>query len=108
MVVCIEPELGFYFRINTKGNHQHSVKLLKKDHPFLKWDSHLECGEPLELDDYCIEEALRLNGGLPIGRASISLIPLILPIVAAAKTISADDKVLIQRTLTKALSNVEK
>jgi hypothetical protein len=109
MVVCIEPDLGLYFRINTEGNWQYPVKMLKSDtdHAFLKWDSHLECGEPLELDDYCIEESLTNNGGKPIGRVSANLIPAILSIVANAKTISADDKDLIRTALLSVLPPVQ-
>lgn len=103
MVVCIEPELGLYFRINTEGKWQTPVKLLKTDNPFLKWDSHLECGEPIELDDYCIQESLRVNNDRPLGRLSAKLIPEIVSIVASARTISQDDKALIYRSLLSIL-----
>ena len=56
MVVCVDATNGYFFRINTKGHWQHSVPLSKKDHgTFLDHDSHLECGDPLELDDYVID-----------------------------------------------------
>jgi hypothetical protein len=65
MVVCVEGELGFFFRINTKAGWQQSVLLKKSpDHPFLDHDSHLECGDPLELDDYVIEQSLNRKGAI--------------------------------------------
>jgi hypothetical protein len=74
MVVCVEAKLGFFFRINTRPNWQQSL-LLKKgtDHPFLDHDSYLECGDPLELDDYVVEQSL--DGKGVIGTVSQALIP---------------------------------
>jgi hypothetical protein len=62
MVVCIEPSLGFFYRINSEGKWQFPVPLRNVDHPFLKHDSFIECGEPFELDDYLIDESVRRNG----------------------------------------------
>lgn len=62
MVVCVEPNLGFYFRINSHDNWQPCVPLIKiPDHEFLKWDSFIEC-TILEIDDYIISQSLKKNG----------------------------------------------
>jgi hypothetical protein len=91
MVVCVEGELGFFFRINTKAGWQQSVPLKKSpDHPFLDHDSHLECGDPLELDDYVIEQSPNRKG--VIGAVSPSLIPDILRAVKAAARMTEKDK----------------
>jgi hypothetical protein len=91
MVVCVEAKLGFFFRINTRPNWQQSL-LLKKgtDHPFLDHDSYLECGDPLELDDYVVEQSL--DGKGVIGTVSQALIPDILKAVRAAARMSEKDK----------------
>jgi hypothetical protein len=72
MVVCVEPYLGFYFRINSHDNWRPCVPIAKEpDHnKFLQWDSFIEC-TILDLDDYVIQQALKKNG--VIGRVSIAL-----------------------------------
>lgn len=50
MVACVEPEKGFFYRINTKP-WRPAVELAKADHRFLDHDSYLECGDPMEIDD---------------------------------------------------------
>src|SRR5215203_1726956 len=65
MVVCISPELGLFFRINTEPNWQTSIKLFRgPNHLFLEHDSHLECGEPLDLDEYVVEESIYRERGI--------------------------------------------
>jgi hypothetical protein len=91
MGVCIEPKLGLFFRINTDPKWQTPVRLIKQPyHPFLNHDSYLECGDPLELDDYVVDECLRRRG--VIGAIHPSLVPDIYAAVQATKTISAADK----------------
>lgn len=97
MVVCIEPRLGLFFRINTEGKWQTPIKLEKAGHPFLTRDSHLECGEPLELDDYIVEQSLRGKG--VIGTIIPQLASRIFQVVDAARTISAADKEIIRKAL---------
>ncbi len=71
MVVCVEPYLGFYFRINTHDNWQPCVFMPREPHhPFLRHDSHIEC-TILDLDDHLIGEAIKRNGIL--GRLHRSL-----------------------------------
>jgi len=97
MVVCIEPTLGLFFRINTDDKWQTPVKLTKADNPFLEHDSFLECGEPLELDEYCVEESIQEKG--IIGRISPTVCPSIMAAVEKAKSIRAADKVAIRKAL---------
>jgi hypothetical protein len=90
MVVCIEPELGVFFRINSRPNWQTPVKLEREpEHKFLQRDNYMECSEPLELDDYIIEQAL--THGV-VGRISRTKAPEICAAVAKAIYISAEDK----------------
>ena len=71
MVVCVEPDLGFYFRFNTHDNWEPSVPIRRlPDHGFLQWDSFIQC-RILDPDDYIIQRALRDRG--VIGRVSPSL-----------------------------------
>ena len=59
MVVCIDVDEGLFFRINSEPKWQKSVAIKLEDHPeFLKWDSVIECGEPLEFDEYTVDEAI--------------------------------------------------
>ena len=91
MVVCVQATLGFFFRINTRPNWQQSLFLKKApDHPFLAHDSYLECGDPLELDDYVVEQSLGDKG--VIGTVSHALIPDILEAVRTATRMSEKDK----------------
>src|SRR5262249_52216889 len=91
MVVCVEATLGFFFRINTRANWQQSLSLEKEpDHPFLDHDSYLECGDPLELDDYVVKQSLDDRG--VIGTVSQALIPDILKAVRTAARMSEKDK----------------
>ncbi|MFM2280140.1 MAG: hypothetical protein RLZZ444_2371 [Pseudomonadota bacterium] len=71
MVICVEPHIGLYFRINSNDNWEPCIPILRiPDHPFLKWDSFIEC-TILEIDDYIINQALRKSG--VIGTISKSL-----------------------------------
>lgn len=98
MVVCVQAELGLFFRINTRAGRQTSLSLRKESgHAFLHHDSYLECGEPLELDAYIVEEALRRRR--IVGSVSRSLIPDILRAVRSARSISEADKQAIARFL---------
>jgi hypothetical protein len=98
MGVCIEPTLGLFLRINTHPRWQTPIKLIKEPHHgFLDHDSYLECGDPLELDDYVVEECLRRRG--VIGTVHPSVVTEIYAAVRAAKTISAADKELIRVSL---------
>jgi hypothetical protein len=66
MQVCVDPANGFFFRINERPKWQIPVQILQADNPFLTKDSYLECGSPLELDDYVIQQSLARTNG-PIG-----------------------------------------
>lgn len=61
MWVCVECDLGIFFRINSKPwGIAYPIKS-GAEHPWLKHDSFIELGHPLELDEYAIEESLRAN-----------------------------------------------
>lgn len=90
MVVCIEPNLGLFFRINTRAHWQQSVLLKRSTNTFLHHDSYLECGEPLELDDFIVQESIAQNG--VVGRVDFTLSHSIYSIVSRAVTISDVDK----------------
>jgi hypothetical protein len=100
MVICVEAELGYFFRINTRGHRPGSIPLKKAGlHEFLDHDSYLECGGPLELDDYVIEESLRESSGV-LGQVSTTLIPQILTAMMANKELSRKDKETIKAFLS--------
>jgi hypothetical protein len=99
MVVCVESALGYFFRINTRGHRPGSVPLKKAGlHEFLDHDSHLECGGPLELDDYVIDDSLSGRG--VIGQVSAALIPEILQAIDGNKELAAKDKATIKAFLS--------
>jgi hypothetical protein len=98
MVVCVEPSLGFFFRINTEPHWQTPVLLERlPHHQFLANDSHLECGDPLELDDYIIEESINFRG--VIGSIHPSLAQQIYAAISAARTVRQSDKELVRIAL---------
>lgn len=97
MVACISPDHGWFYRINTKPWRPAVLLTRSPDHPFLKWDSYLECGDPLELDDYLIEEAIARNG--IIGAVSSTLSDQILAAVEQARYLRDADKAVIRAVL---------
>jgi hypothetical protein len=101
MVVCVNPEAGLFFRINTRGWRSGSVPIAQADHTFLRHDSHIECGAPFELDDYLIDQSLSHGKGV-IGRIKVELVPMLLAEVARARTLSNRDKQAIREGLANA------
>ncbi|WP_188914110.1 hypothetical protein [Salinarimonas ramus] len=98
MVACVEPTLGLFYRINTK-RWPPAVKLVRDPlHPFLDHDSYLECGDPLELDDYIVDASLRRNG--VVGEVHRSLSNEIVGLLALATTLREGDR----RKIIEALS----
>lgn len=91
MVVCVEPTLGCFFRINSNPYHQTSVQILKSENTFLDHDSYLECGTPFDLDDYVVQESLRKTEGI-IGKLGKSVIPQIIAAVQSERLLSPDDR----------------
>jgi hypothetical protein len=101
MVVCVEPERGFFFRINSEGKWQIPVPIARADHPgFLDHDSHIECGDPFELDDYVIEQSLARRG--VIGRIDGKHAAAICAAVDRARHLREGDKLAIRRALGQA------
>jgi hypothetical protein len=99
MVVCVEPELGYFFRINSQPKWNGPVLLRLADHSFLHHDSYLECGGPLDLDEYIVSEALRERG--VIGRVSDTVVPDILATLEKAFTMTPADRDLIYAVLRR-------
>lgn len=88
MVVCVEPFLGFYFRINSQPHWEPCIPIERlPHHEFLKWDSFIEC-RIIDPDDYIISESVR-KGGI-IGRVSPSLCEAMLAALGGAGHSRAD------------------
>jgi len=93
MVVCVEPEAGYFFRINSEPKWREPVFLKQSENTFLQHDSYLECGGPLDLDEYIILEALREKG--VIGRVNDNLVGNILAALEKAYSVSPSDRDMI-------------
>ncbi|RAZ79760.1 hypothetical protein DPM35_00170 [Mesorhizobium atlanticum] len=100
LVVCIHPGEGWYYRINSK-NHWKPAVAISRDphHGFLDHDSFLECGDPLELDDYVVEESIRYKG--IIGHVSPTLCAEIVAALKDARYLKEVDKDAIRAILGK-------
>ena len=99
MVVCVAPEEGYFFRINSEPKWQQPVLLSAKDHPFLKHDSYLECGAPLDLDEYVVQEALRDKGII----GTVVPVEAIIAAVQKAWSVSEEDREVICAALREAI-----
>ncbi len=93
MVVSVAPVQGYFFRINSEPKWQQPVLLLAKDHDFLKRDSYLECGAPLDLDDYVVQQSLRERG--IIGTIAQKAVKDIIAAVEKAWSVSDEDRAII-------------
>lgn len=90
LIVCIHPKNGWFYRINTKP-WRPAVLITKEPHnTFLDHNSYLECGDPLELDDYIIQEAIDRYG--VIGTLHVEVCDGIKKYLAVANTLSKLDK----------------
>lgn len=91
MLACCCAELGLFYAINSRNLLRPFVPLAKSPlHEFLKHDSFLHCGDPLEIDDYIVEQSLDFRG--VIGRLDGSLVPEIKRFLANALYLSVPDK----------------
>lgn len=100
MAVCVAPKFGLFFRINSRDHWEPAVTIRAADHRFLKWDSYIECGNLLVLDESMIEDGLVDDD--PIGSIHVRIVADILAAVAANPLISELDK----RSIRNALANV--
>lgn len=96
-VVCVEASLGLFYRINTK-KWRPVVFLSKMDHPFLDHDSYIESGDPLEIDDYIVNESIRKKG--IIGQISNEVALKIIAHLVFAKSTKDADKLAISIALS--------
>lgn len=100
MVVCVVPEEGIFFRINTEAKWPVSVPIQCTLNPFLSHDSFLECGNPLELDDYVVEQSQeRQSARMDLHRAAL---PMMIDAVTRSHRISDRDRNLILTALRAA------
>lgn len=98
-VVCIEPDRGWFYRINSKGHWRPCVPLIRvPDHMFLDHDSFIECGDPLELDDYIIETTLERRK--ITGTVSRSISAALIQALAQARYLREEDKDAIRTALS--------
>ena len=93
MVACVQPDNGWFYRINSRPFLKPFVPLKKSDHPFLHHDSFLHC-DILFLDDYLVRESLRRHNGIA-GKVVDALKGDIRKWTLQARFISADDGRLI-------------
>lgn len=100
MAVCVAPRFGLFFRINSNDHWKPAVAIREADHPFLQWDSYIECGVPLDLDDSLIEASLTERG--VVGRIDRRVVAGILHAIDTNDLIAAGDK----RNIRNALINV--
>jgi hypothetical protein len=100
MVVCVEPDRLFFFRINLEPKWGTHV-LLKREphHQFLSWDSYLECRGPLDLDEYIIDESIGRRG--VIGSISAASVPEIVTALEQERTLNQADKDVIKAALAR-------
>jgi hypothetical protein len=97
MAVCVEPDAGYFFRINSEPKWQKPILLKQSENTFLLHDSYLECGAPLDLDEYVISESLRDRG--IIGRVNDNVIGPIITALEAAYSVSPEDREMICKVL---------
>ncbi|RFC67492.1 hypothetical protein DY251_10870 [Mesorhizobium denitrificans] len=78
MVACIEPQRGWFLRINSRSHFAPCFPINQTDHPWLHaGDSFLGC-RILQLTELQIEDALARNAGSAIGKIAAKHIPEIL------------------------------
>jgi hypothetical protein len=100
MVVCVNQNDGWFFRINTRNIWRPCVPLLREpNHKFLDHNSFLHCAI-LELDDYIIDEAIRVKG--IIGSVHRNLIPDIERKIIQSADIRSEDRSLIVSLMNEA------
>ncbi len=90
MHVCVCVDDGYFFRINTKSHFGGSFPISRDDHPFLKWDSNLECGGVLEVAEFEIEESVRKRG--VHGRLNVNVAEDLVRFIAQTPTLTLDVK----------------
>ncbi len=101
LVVCVCPNEGMFFRINTHNHWPDSVLIDEKSHPgALEHDSYVSCSGPMELDDTVIDEAIRRHGVL--GRVAPAVMAEVCKACNSSRQISARDKKAISDAIQEA------
>lgn len=93
MVVCVEPSLGLFYRISTEGKWQIPILIEKSRNSFLHHNSYIECGSPLELDDYLIEQSISVRG--IYGTVDAECLPRLCAAVLRSRNIRETDRAAI-------------
>ena len=97
-IVCVEPDLGLFLRINSDGWRDGSVAISFAAHSaFLRHNSYIECGELLEPDSYIIGQALA-DGGI-WGRIDAGVAPEIRDAIMRSGSLARRDRIAICRAL---------
>lgn len=92
MIACSCASLGLFYVINSRDKIRPCISIIKSPlHEFLHHDSYLQCGDPVEVDDYVIGQSLEFRG--VIGRLDASVIPDIKKFLANALYLSERDKI---------------
>lgn len=93
-LICVEPTIPLFLRINSDGWRSGSVLIPCAGHKaFLKHDSFIECGDPIDPDSFIVEDAIRKHGIL--GSVDPALAQAIAQGVMNTATIARKDKVAI-------------
>jgi hypothetical protein len=101
MVVCVNVQDGWFFRINSLDKIRPCIHLTKTpDHSFLHHDSFLDCCL-LELDDYIISESVKIRG--VIGCLNSNRIQPLIDMVRRSWTLNDGDREIIIALLTPLL-----
>ncbi|WHA41973.1 hypothetical protein [Agrobacterium larrymoorei] len=72
MVVCVQPDEGLFYRINSRPFLKPCIPLVRDpDHPWLDHDSFLHI-DPLMLDDFIVKHAVERGGVIGVVQANLS------------------------------------
>lgn len=97
MMLCVAPAEGIFFRINTEDKWPVGVPIDRRNNAFLHHDSFVECGGPLEFDDYVIDQS-RAGQSAPM-MLDRQYLPLIAAAVGKSHRISDRDRAIILAAL---------
>lgn len=101
MMVCLSPDDGFFFRINTSPKFLPNVAIMRNPHhAWLVHDSFVQCSL-LEYDEYPVQETLESRG--VIGQVHFSMVSPIVERLRAAHFRQGD-----KLKITKLLRELER
>ncbi|MCB8877338.1 hypothetical protein [Acidisoma silvae] len=97
MMVCVAPADGIFFRINSEDKWPVGVPVTSRANAFLHHDSFVECGGPLEFDDYVVDQS-RSHQHAPMF-LDRQVLPAIVAAVRRSHRISDRDRTIILAAL---------